>query len=109
MDGRLRHRAITRPPGLLNDLWAKALVLEDAARHARGADHARPGRHRPRRGRSDLRRNSRRSINLPRANVAICCSHTHSGPVVGHNLRSLHYDQVDAEQTATDRSLRRAS
>ena len=35
---------------------------------------------------------------LPRANVAICCSHTHSGPVVGHSLPSLHYYLLDAEQ-----------
>jgi len=30
--------------------------------------------------------------------VVLCCSHTHSGPAVGHNLRTLHYDLVDAEQ-----------
>src|SRR5690606_9840097 len=35
---------------------------------------------------------------LPRSNVVLCCSHTHSGPAVGHNLRTLHYDLVDAEQ-----------
>ncbi len=35
---------------------------------------------------------------LARSNVALCCSHTHSGPVVGRNLHTLHYDLVDAEQ-----------
>ena len=35
---------------------------------------------------------------LAAANVAFCCSHTHSGPVVGHNLRTLHYDLVDETQ-----------
>ena len=35
---------------------------------------------------------------LAASNVAFFCSHTHSGPVVGRNLRSLHFEQVDAEQ-----------
>ncbi len=83
--------------GLLNDLWAKALVLEDT-RGTRVAiigldlvgispDVADP-----------VREQLENKFNLPAANVAFCCSHTHSGPVVGHNLRSLHYDQVDANQ-----------
>jgi hypothetical protein len=83
--------------GLINDLFAKALVLEDATGTRAavitldlvgiGPDLAEPvtaelaSRHR-----------------LPRANVAICCSHTHSGPVVGVNLRTLHRDLMDDEQ-----------
>jgi hypothetical protein len=83
--------------GFLNDLWAKALVLEDP-RGTRvailgldlvgiGPDVADP-----------VRAALRSKYELPASHVAFCCSHTHSGPVVGHNLRSLHYDQLDAAQ-----------
>jgi hypothetical protein len=83
--------------GLLNDLWAKALVLEDA--HGKrvavitldlvgiSPDVADP-----------LTAELAEKFKLPRANIAICCSHTHSGPVVGHNLRTLHYDQLEKSQ-----------
>ncbi len=83
--------------GFLNDLWAKALVLEDAGGKRAaiitldlvgiGPDTADP-----------ILAALEKKYNLPRASVAICCSHTHSGPVVGKNLRSLHYDLIDAEQ-----------
>ncbi len=35
---------------------------------------------------------------LPREAVAICTSHTHSGPVVARNLGPLHYYLIDPEQ-----------
>lgn len=83
--------------GFLNDLWAKALVLEaaDGKRAAIitldlvgiGPDTAEP-----------ILESLEKKHGLPRASVAICCSHTHSGPVLGKNLRSLHYDLIDAEQ-----------
>jgi neutral ceramidase len=83
--------------GHLNDLSAKALLLEDpqGTRVAVvtldlvgiGPDVADP-----------IRAELASKFNLPAANVAFCCSHTHSGPVVGHNLRTLHYDLVDAAQ-----------
>ncbi len=83
--------------GFLNDLFAKAIVLEDA-RGTRVAligldlvgispDVAEP-----------VRELVARKYNLVPANVAFCCSHSHSGPVVGLNLRSLHYDQLDDNQ-----------
>jgi hypothetical protein len=83
--------------GFLNDLWAKVLVLEDA-KGTRAAvitldlvgiapDVADP-----------VCAQLEAKYGLPRANVAICCSHTHSGPVVGINLRTLHRDQIDEEQ-----------
>jgi hypothetical protein len=95
-----RNHAAT---GLLNDLYAKALVLEDG----QGTRVALVS--------LDLVGISpdvagaicdelQAKYKLPRANVAICCSHTHSGPVVGHNLQTLHYDQVDsAQQQRIDR------
>jgi neutral ceramidase len=83
--------------GHLNDLSAKALVIEDAAGTrvaiitldlvGIGRDLAVP-----------ILAELQNKYHLNRANVAICCSHTHSGPVVGHNLRTLHYDLVDDRQ-----------
>ncbi|MEX2113981.1 MAG: neutral/alkaline non-lysosomal ceramidase N-terminal domain-containing protein [Pirellulales bacterium] len=83
--------------GFLNDLFAKAIVLEDAqgTRVAMigldlvgiSPDVAEP-----------VREQLASKYNLAPGNVAICCSHSHSGPVVGFNLRSLHYDQVDDSQ-----------
>ncbi|MCU0960517.1 MAG: neutral/alkaline non-lysosomal ceramidase N-terminal domain-containing protein [Pirellulaceae bacterium] len=35
---------------------------------------------------------------LRRSQLALCFSHTHSGPVVGRNLEPLHYRQLDAAQ-----------
>jgi neutral ceramidase len=89
--------------GLLNDLWAKALVLDDpgGARVAMvtldlcsiGRDLADP-----------ICVDLEKKHHLARSNIAICCSHTHSGPVVGHSLRTLHYDLVDdAQQQLIDR------
>jgi hypothetical protein len=83
--------------GLLNDLYAKALVLEDP-RGTRVAlltldlvgispDLAGP-----------ITDQLKSRYKLERSHVALCCSHTHSGPVVGFNLRTLHYDQVDDAQ-----------
>ncbi len=83
--------------GLLNDLYAKALVIDDG-QGTRVAivtldlvgispDLVAP-----------ITQEIEARYKLPRANVALCCSHTHSGPVVGHNLRTLHYDQLDAAQ-----------
>ena len=83
--------------GHLNDLYAKALVLADpeGSRVAIvtldlvgiGPDVAEP-----------IRAELASKYDLPPANVSFCCSHTHSGPVVGHNLRTLHYDLVDETQ-----------
>ena len=79
-------------------------------RDARGDRHARPGRHRPRPGRSDPARIASEVSACRASHVAICCSHTHSGPVVGHNLRTLHYDLVDdAQQQQIDRYAARAA
>jgi neutral ceramidase len=83
--------------GFLNDLHAKALVLEVAGGKRAvvitldlvgiSPDVADP-----------LLADLESKYQLPRAAVAICCSHTHSGPVVGKNLRSLHYDLLDEGQ-----------
>jgi neutral ceramidase len=83
--------------GKLTDLWAKALVLEDAA-GARAVLLT-----------LDLVGISR-DVSLPvcdrlkqehgldRAQVALCCSHTHTGPVVGRNLAAMYfYDEAQQQ------------
>ncbi len=86
--------------GKLQDLWCKALVLED-----------------PKGGRvalvtldlvgiDRLTSNAARDAiekqhGLTRKQIAICCSHTHSGPVVGRNLRAMSFLD-DAQQKLVD-------
>lgn len=72
--------------GTLNDLWAKALVLQDAdGRRAvlvsldlLGLDRDTSDR---------IRDRLAKELKLPREAVALCCTHTHSGPAIGTNLR----------------------
>ncbi len=83
--------------GKETDLWAKALVLEDAAGgravHVTldlvGIDRTMAG---------IIRERLREETGLAGARVAFSTSHTHSGPVVGQGLGPLHYLVLDAEQ-----------
>jgi len=84
----------------LNDLWAKALVIEDAGGHRValvtldlvGID---------RRTSNRLRDRLQAEHGLSRSQVALCCSHTHSGPVVGNNLTAMYFlDKAGQEQVA---------
>ena len=75
--------------GTLIDLWAKALALDDGEGHRAvlvtmdlcGIDR-------------ELSRRVCGAIeskhHLDRASIALCVSHTHSGPVVGNNLRPMY-------------------
>ncbi|MDF1811435.1 MAG: neutral/alkaline non-lysosomal ceramidase N-terminal domain-containing protein [Verrucomicrobiales bacterium] len=87
----------TPSEGKRTDLFAKALVLDDGKK-GRGVVIS-----------LDLvgidRAFSRKLCDslkirhgLERNQIAICTSHTHSGPVVGKNLGPLHYFSVSAEQ-----------
>ena len=83
--------------GKLTDLWAKSLVLEDSSGHRaalitldlvgidRGLSQAICGQLQSQYG-------------LKREQIAINCSHTHTGPVVAKNLRPMHYEMLTAEQ-----------
>ena len=72
----------------LTDLWAKALVLED--RHKQrvvlvtldliGTDREMWVR---------IGKQLEQRYKLPRASVAVCSSHTHTGPAVGNNLAAM--------------------
>lgn len=86
--------------GTLNDLWAKALVLEDAqGRRAAlvtldliGLDRELS---------QAICNDIAREQNWTRDQIALCCSHTHCGPVVHRNLVSMHYFAFEE----TDRKL----
>ena len=83
-----------------DDLWAKALALQDA--NGRRAvlvtidligidrDFSR-----------DMCRRLEQQFNLPRASIVLATSHTHSGPVVGTNLAPMY--ALDSRQTASVR------
>lgn len=81
--------------GKLTDLWAKALVLEDEAgtRVALvsldlvGIDRDTS---------LGIRRRLQRDHGFSLSQVALCTSHTHTGPVVGRNLRAMY--ALDDEQ-----------
>jgi len=83
--------------GQLTDLWAKALVLEDGAGR-RGVlvtlDLVGVGRSLS----QSLCEQLAATHGLQRSQIAICCSHTHTGPVVGRNLSPLHYLLLDPQQ-----------
>ena len=75
--------------GTLIDLWAKALILEDARANRAvlvtldlcGIDRALS---------VSVRDEIQRIHGLGYPQVALSCSHTHTGPVVGENLRAMY-------------------
>lgn len=85
--------------GTTSDLWAKVLVLEDAkARRVAlitldlvGID---------RETTFGITQRLEQQHQLKREQVAVSTSHTHCGPVVGYNLRPMHYERVAPEQQA---------
>lgn len=81
---------------VLSDLWAKAIVLEDAEQHRAvlisldlvGIDSTLSG---------EICQWVQQRHQLERSQVAIATSHTHSGPVVGKNLAPMHFYQLSAD------------
>ena len=81
--------------GKLTDLWAKAVVLEDpAGRRIAAVSLDLVGIDRE--TSLAIREQLRDKHGLPLANVALFSSHTHTGPVVGANLRAMY--TIDEEQ-----------
>ncbi len=87
--------------GTLHDLWAKALVFEDpAGKRAAlvtldlvGID----------RGLAiDVCAALGEKYHLERPQIALCTSHTHTGPVVKTNLASMYFLQADQERLVAD-------
>lgn len=92
------YAARTEPStGKLHDLWAKALVVEDGGGNRAalvtldlcGIDRDLSNR---------IRDGIEARTGLARAQIALACSHTHSGPVVGVNLLGM-YPLDDEQQT----------
>jgi neutral ceramidase len=91
--------------GKLTDLWAKALVLEDSAgRRAAlvtldlvgiGRDVSEP-----------VCQALAEKYGLERSQIALCSSHTHTGPVVGHNLASMYFLDETQEKLVDDYTAR---
>lgn len=83
--------------GKLADLWAKALVLRDPDGAAAaivtmdliGIDRALSQR---------VCAGVGKQLGIDRSRIALCTSHTHTGPVVGENLRLMYF--YDATQQA---------
>src|SRR5581483_928236 len=92
------YGARTKPAeGTLSDLWAKALVLDDGEGHRAAIislDLVGIARDLSLATCAELQQ----KYGLERRQVLIACSHTHSGPVVGHNLQPTHYELLDSEQ-----------
>ena len=88
MDGRLRV-ANASVEGAQHDLWAKALALSDpegkkgvlVTLDVCGVDREFSNR---------IRDALQARFNLPRDQVVLSCSHTHSGPVLGDNLITMY-------------------
>lgn len=91
------YAARDRPSeGSIHDLWAKALALEDPEGHRAvlvtldlcgiGADVSNP-----------VRDALKDRFGLARDRIVLACSHTHTGPVVGGNLRPT-LARLDEEQ-----------
>ncbi len=93
----------TRPAkSKLTDLWAKALVIEDAEGDRGllltldlvGIDRTLS---------LSICNELTKQFGLARKDIAICASHTHTGPVVGRNLAPMHYQLVpDVQQKLID-------
>jgi len=88
--------------GKLTDLWAKALAFEDPHGHRAllitldlvGIDRELSGR---------VCRQIEERHQLQRSDIALCTSHTHTGPVVGHNLKAMYWQLDDAQWQQVDR------
>lgn len=85
--------------GKLTDLWAKAAVLEDASGH-RGVIITLDLVGIDRTVSQAICNSLHDKYDLERSQIAICTSHTHTGPVVGMNLGPLHYLIQTPEQQA---------
>jgi neutral ceramidase len=87
-----------------DDLWAKALALQDAAGHRAvlvtidivGI---------PREISQDVCRQIEQRYKLPRSAIALCTSHTHSGPVIRGNLMAMY--SLDADQSRRVKEYRK--
>lgn len=85
--------------GTTSDLFAKAVVLEDA-RGVRAALISLDLVGIDRTLTAAITQRLEKTHQLKREQVAISTSHTHCGPVVGYNLRPMHFERVPEAQQA---------
>jgi neutral ceramidase len=92
------YAARTKPAeGTMTPLWAKALALEDAAgKRAVLVTLDLVGIERQ--WTEPLCEKLQAKYKLDRSQIALNCSHTHSGPVVARNLRPMHEYALDKPQ-----------
>jgi neutral ceramidase len=86
--------------GKVTDLWAKGIVIADPSGHKIAAvtlDLV--GLDRP--TALAIRKGIEKESGIPLSNIALFCSHTHTGPVVGNNLRSM-WELPEAEGKKID-------
>jgi hypothetical protein len=92
----------TRPAeGTLHDLWAKALVLQDPEGQRCvlvTLDLVGIDRNLSRAVCAELEKKYR----LPRSATLLAVSHTHTGPVVGHNLGTMYLLDAEQQKRVTD-------
>jgi neutral ceramidase len=83
--------------GKYSDLWVRTCALEDAAgERAVLVSFDLLGIHRALA--QAICQSLEQRCGLRRSQVALCFSHTHSGPVVGKNLEPLHYRLLNTDQ-----------
>ena len=87
--------------GKLHDLWAKALVLEDAQGN-RGAIVTLDLVGIDRQLSEKVCQTLADKHGLSRDQVALCTSHTHTGPVVGGNLAAMYFLDSSQQQIVDD-------
>ncbi len=83
--------------GKTTELWAKALAVQDGQGQRAvmitldlvGIDRSTS---------LAIRERVAKELSIDPAAIALCTSHTHSGPVVGRNLAPMHYSIIPAEQ-----------
>lgn len=96
-------RGAQHAQGLLNDLYAKALVLEDEAGE-RGLLVTLDLVGVERRLSLSICERLQKAFGFERRQIVLAASHTHSGPVVAMNLRPMHYEVLsEADRELVER------
>ena len=87
--------------GTLHDLWAKSLVIQDPAGRKLvlvTLDLVGIGRDLS----EEVCNRLQKEHNLQRSQIALCTSHTHTGPVVGRNLGTMYFLNAAQAQRVSD-------
>jgi len=92
--------------GVIHDLWAKALALEDpSGRRVVIVTTDLIGL--PREVSAEVAARARKQYGLERSQVLLCSSHTHAGPVVWPNLKTMYDLLTPAERESLQQYARR--